>query len=209
MDYGPGSKGPKSPLKLAARRVFRSLESIFPTAYYVVRYQVAERQARKAYDSNARTKWRAAFFEAANAAASKSLQIGVLDGQDGKFGPNWVSVDKYDQRDFIDHHDDIVAMHFADDTFDALYCNAILEHVPEPTRAVAEFLRVLKPGATVWIEVPMTYPYHEAPKDYWRVTPDGLRMWMAGFEEISCGLSYWSRSSLICSAYFFGKKPNR
>ena len=207
MDYGPGSKGPKSPLKRAARRVFRSLESIFPTVYYVLRYELAERQARNAFESKNRSKWRSTFFEDANSAGRKCLQIGVFEGAAGKFGPNWVSVDKYDQRDFIDYHDDINALHFADDTFDALYCNAILEHVPEPTRAIAEFLRVLKPGGSAWVEVPMTYPYHEAPKDYWRVTPDGLRLWMAKFDETACGISYLTRSPLACGAYFLGRKP--
>ena len=207
MDYGPGSKGPKSPLRLAARRVFQSLESVFPTVYYVLRYELAERQARNAFESKNKSKWRSTFFEDANSAGRKCLQIGVFEGEGGKFGPNWVSVDKYDQRDFIDYHDDINALHFADDTFDALYCNAILEHVPEPTRAIAEFLRVLKPGGSAWVEVPMTYPYHEAPKDYWRVTPDGLRLWMAKFDEVACGISYLTRSPLACGAYFLGRKP--
>jgi len=207
MDYGPGSKGSKSPLRLAARRVFQSLGSIFPTVYYVLRYELAERQARNAFESKNRSKWRSTFFEDANSAGRKCLQIGVFEGEVGKYGPNWVSVDKYDQRDFIDYHDDINAMHFADDTFDAIYCNAILEHVPEPTRAIAEFLRVLKPGGSAWVEVPMTYPYHEAPKDYWRVTPDGLRLWMAQFDEVACGISYLTRSPLACGAYFLGRKP--
>lgn len=205
MDYGPGRKRPSS-LKLAARRAFSSLESVFPTLYYVLRYELAERQARNAYESN-KNKWRSGFFEEANSAGKNCLQIGVLDGERGKFGPNWVSVDKYDPREFIDYHDDINALHFAPDTFDALYCNAILEHVPEPTRAIAEFLRVLKPGGIAWVEVPMTYPYHEAPKDYWRVTPDGLRLWMAAFDELACGVSFWTRSPLVCGAYFVGRKP--
>ena len=206
MDYGPGNKGPRSPLKRAAKRAYRSLESLFPSVYYVLRYELAKRQARNAYDAHSKARWRTAFFEEANSAGKKCLQIGVLDGQNGKFGPNWVSVDKFDPREFIDFHDDINAMHFADDTFDAAYCNAILEHVPEPTRAIAELLRVLKPGGVIWVEVPMTYPYHEAPKDYWRVTPDGLRLWMHAWDEVACGISYWTRSPLACAAYFMGRK---
>ena len=81
MDYGPGSKGPKSPLKLAARRVFQSLESIFPTVYYVLRYELAERQARNAFESKNRSKWRSTFFEDANSAGRKCLQIGVFEGE--------------------------------------------------------------------------------------------------------------------------------
>jgi ubiquinone/menaquinone biosynthesis C-methylase UbiE len=115
-------------------------------------------------------------------------------------------VDKFDKRDFIDHHDDIHSLHFADNTFDAVACIAILEHLPRPWVALAELRRVLKPGGLIWVSLPMTYPYHEAPKDYWRATPDGLRIWMEGFEEIVCGVNYWTRSPLVCSTHFYGKK---
>jgi SAM-dependent methyltransferase len=118
-----------------------------------------------------------------------------------------VSVDKFDDREFIDYRDDIHELHFSQDTFDAIACIAVVEHVPRPWVAIAELHRVLKPGGTIWLSLPLSYPYHEAPKDYWRATPDGLRIWMEDFEEISCGVNYWSRSSLACSTHFYGRKP--
>jgi ubiquinone/menaquinone biosynthesis C-methylase UbiE len=35
---------------------------------------------------------------------------------------------------------------FAEDSFDTVFCSQVLEHVPEPWLALAEFRRVLKPG---------------------------------------------------------------
>ncbi|MEX0960027.1 MAG: methyltransferase domain-containing protein [Burkholderiales bacterium] len=43
---------------------------------------------------------------------------------------------------------------FADDTFDAVFCNALLEHLAEPQRAVDQFFRVLKPGGVLGVSTP-------------------------------------------------------
>jgi SAM-dependent methyltransferase len=115
-------------------------------------------------------------------------------------------VDKFDEREVIDYRDDVQSLHFGNDTFDAVACDAVLEHVPRPWLAIAELNRVLKPGGAIWVSVPMTYPYHEGPKDYWRVTPDALRIWMADFVEVRCGIHYWSRSSLVCATHFYGRR---
>lgn len=134
------------------------------------------------------------------------LQIGVKDDVGKKFGSNWVSVDKYDQRDFIDYHYDIHDLKFEDGTFDAVVCTSILEHVPYPLKAIEELRRVLKPGGKIWIQLPFQMYYHEAPKDYWRVSPDGLRIWMKDFKEIFCGNYLWSRTSLVTATFFYGSK---
>jgi dolichol-phosphate mannosyltransferase len=55
-------------------------------------------------------------------------------------------------------HDAVAAdaegLPFARGAFDLVLLSAVLEHVPEPTRAVAETLRVLKPGGRAVISVP-------------------------------------------------------
>ena len=138
--------------------------------------------------------------------AKKCLQIGVKDSVGAKFGDNWVSVDKYDTRAFIDYHYDIHDLRFEDESFEAVVCWSILEHVPYPLKAVSEMSRVLKPGGEIWVQLPFLFPYDEAPKDYWRVTPDGLRTWMEDFEEITCGCDFWARTSLVAATYFHGRK---
>jgi SAM-dependent methyltransferase len=136
----------------------------------------------------------------------RCLQIGVKEQHGAKFGPNWVSVDLYDTRDFIDYNYDINDLKFDDESFDAAVCMSILEHVPYPQKAIAELHRVLKPEGYIWVQLPFSFPYHEDPHDYWRVSPDGLRIWMADFDEISCGAFRWTRTALVVSSYFYGKK---
>lgn len=46
------------------------------------------------------------------------------------------------------------AMPFADDTFDAARAERVIEHVPDPAAAVAEMLRVVKPGGQLLITDP-------------------------------------------------------
>ena len=135
------------------------------------------------------------------------LQIAVKDEYGAKFGSNWVSVDKYDHGPAVDRHDDIQSLEFPDASFNAIVCWSVLEHVPEPEKAIAEMYRVLKPGGTIWVQVPFLYPYHADPHDYWRVTPAGLRMWMRKFEEIDCSCDYWARTHVVCGTFFHGRKP--
>ena len=43
---------------------------------------------------------------------------------------------------------------FADDSFDTVFSHALLEHLREPAKAVAEFRRVLRPGGTLGVCTP-------------------------------------------------------
>lgn len=64
---------------------------------------------------------------------------------------------------------------FPDDSFDAVFCLEVLEHVPEPAMVMQEISRVLKPGGRAWISMPFLYPLHDAPFDFQRYTEYGLR----------------------------------
>jgi len=51
---------------------------------------------------------------------------------------------------------DITNLSFADESFDAVVCNHVLEHVPNDRVAIAELYRVLKPGGWGSLQVPMS-----------------------------------------------------
>ena len=66
----------------------------------------------------------------------------------------------------IDLVSDITAIPAPDASFDAILCSEVLEHVPEPTHALGEFTRLLKPGGTVILTAPFGSNVHMAPYHY-------------------------------------------
>lgn len=67
---------------------------------------------------------------------------------------------------------------------DAVTMLEVIEHLPDPDRALAEAHRVLRPGGILVLSAPFAYPLHDQPHDYRRFTPHGLA-WMLsrhGFE---------------------------
>jgi SAM-dependent methyltransferase len=49
---------------------------------------------------------------------------------------------------------DICNLPFADNDFDILFCNHVLEHIPDDTKAMQELYRVLKPGGMAVLQIP-------------------------------------------------------
>jgi len=58
---------------------------------------------------------------------------------------------------------DITAIPAPDASFDAILCSEVLEHVPEPTHALDEFARLLKPGGVMILTAPFASSVHMAP----------------------------------------------
>jgi ubiquinone/menaquinone biosynthesis C-methylase UbiE len=72
------------------------------------------------------------------------------------------------------------------ETFDAVLCTQVLEHLELPRESVRELYRVLKPGGKLFLTAPMAHPLHQEPYDFFRYTSHGLRSICAdaGFTEI-------------------------
>jgi SAM-dependent methyltransferase len=68
-----------------------------------------------------------------------------------------------------------VAIPFRDGSFDTVLCTSVLEHVEDVESAMAEIVRVMRPGGRILVSVPFLYPTHEAPYDFWRTTHHGLK----------------------------------
>lgn len=64
---------------------------------------------------------------------------------------------------------------FRDRVFDGIVFQAVLEHVTDSHEALREIRRILRPGGSVFIEVPFIQGYHAAPRDHRRYTEQGLR----------------------------------
>jgi len=61
---------------------------------------------------------------------------------------------------------DITSIPEPDSSFDAILCSEVLEHIPEPTRALGEFARLLKPGGVLILTAPFASLVHMAPYHY-------------------------------------------
>lgn len=66
------------------------------------------------------------------------------------------------------------AIPFPDGDFDAVICNAVLEHVERPEAVMKEFARIIRPGGILYLGVPFMQPEHLDPTDFQRYTVDGL-----------------------------------
>ena len=74
---------------------------------------------------------------------------------------------------------DVTRLPFKDESFDVVVCSEVLEHIPENRKAVAELLRVLKPGKDMVVSVPRYFPervcwalseaYHNEPGGHIRI----------------------------------------
>ncbi|MEA2338063.1 MAG: hypothetical protein QOE82_2070 [Thermoanaerobaculia bacterium] len=78
-------------------------------------------------------------------------------------------------------------MPFADESFDSVLCNAVLEHVRDAELAIRELTRVVRKGGHLVVAVPFLQPYHACPGDFRRYTADGLAQLgkAAGLEVIA------------------------
>jgi SAM-dependent methyltransferase len=66
----------------------------------------------------------------------------------------------------IDLVSDITDIPVPDSSFDAVLCSEVLEHCPEPTHALDEFSRLLKPGGVLILTAPFGSNVHMAPYHY-------------------------------------------
>lgn len=91
----------------------------------------------------------------------------------------------------------------ADASVDAVIIQAVLEHVVDPHRCVAEIHRVLKPNGLVYSDTPFMQQVHGRQFDFTRFTRLGHRRLFRMFDEIESGLSCGPGTALAWSARYF------
>jgi glycosyltransferase involved in cell wall biosynthesis/ubiquinone/menaquinone biosynthesis C-methylase UbiE len=79
-------------------------------------------------------------------------------------------------------HDDAERLPFNDNTFDVVYSNGVLHHMPNTRTAVAEIFRVLKPGGRAIVMM-----YAENSWHYWRRLVGQLGLTEGRLETLSMG----------------------
>lgn len=102
-------------------------------------------------------------------------------------GLTWDTVDF--PRDFATTYTLAEEYHFPipDGGYDIVLSGQVIEHVRKVWVWMREVARVCKPGGLVVTINPVSWPYHEAPIDAWRIYPEGMRALYddAGLEVLS------------------------
>ena len=115
---------------------------------------------------------------------------------------SYLTVDPHVESDYS-HLEEIESHH----QFDTILLLETLEHVRLPRQLLASLSKYLSEGGEVWISVPFSARVHDAPQDYWRWTPAGLKELIceSGFQLDSIevrGSDCASLCAKLCFAWF-------
>ena len=84
---------------------------------------------------------------------------------DGKGDEKGLQKGNWDTRQ-VDIVCDITTIPEPDASFDAILCSEVLEHLPDPPKAIGEFARLLKPEGRLILTAPFASLVHFAPYHY-------------------------------------------
>ncbi len=77
--------------------------------------------------------------------------------------------------DNIDIKSTIYEIPVESESFDAILCTQVLEHLEFPEKAFMEFRRILKKGGKLLLTAPLGQGEHQVPYDFFRYTKYGLK----------------------------------
>ncbi len=92
---------------------------------------------------------------------------------------------------------------FANEVFDGVWIQAVLEHVLEPHLVVEQIYRVLKPDGVVYAETPFMMQVHEGAHDFTRFTFSGHRWLFRKFAQIDGGSLGGAGWAMLWSVRYF------
>ena len=92
---------------------------------------------------------------------------------------------------------------FADGSFDAVVAQAVLEHVLDPFRVVAEIHRVLKSSGWIYAETPFMQQVHGGAYDFLRFSHLGYLRLFRNFIEVKSGAVAGPATALAWAYEFF------
>lgn len=116
-----------------------------------------------------------------HASGLRTLDIGAQNGPYAACFPHRIALDVR-RGAGVQIIGDAQQLGIRDSSFDVVLCTEVLEHLPEPQRAIDEMFRVLVPGGQLLLTTRFLFPIHDAPHDYFRFTKYGLRHLLRRFD---------------------------
>jgi SAM-dependent methyltransferase len=104
--------------------------------------------------------------------------------------PVWHTLDIFDNPNLTYSNSGETAFPISDGSYDVVISAQVIEHVRRPWKWLREVARVTRLGGIVITINPVSWAYHEAPIDCWRIYPEGMK---ALYEDASLTvlLSRW------------------
>ncbi len=96
----------------------------------------------------------------------------------------WDTLDLYEHEGLTYSNSKMYDFAIQNGTYDIVLSGQVMEHVKKIWLWVAELERICKPGGKVAIISPVSWPYHEAPVDCWRIYPDGMKSLLEDFTSL-------------------------
>jgi SAM-dependent methyltransferase len=103
----------------------------------------------------------------------RPYQILFNDRVTSYIGIDWPASAENARPDIIS---DALFLPILSDRADTVLATELIEHLPDPDRFIAEVVRILRRNGALILSVPFLEPLHEEPRDYYRLTPHGLRV---------------------------------
>jgi SAM-dependent methyltransferase len=125
-------------------------------------------------------------------------------GGAGRLADGYVNIDLVAMPG-VDAVADTEQLPFPAGVFQRVECDAVLEHVRNPERAMAELRRVLAPGGYLHLVTPFCHPFHEYPRDFRRFTIDGLKELAGPLEPVAEGWRTGPTATLLVVAIEYAK----
>ena len=115
----------------------------------------------------------------------------------------YVGIDFDQKMSFADAVASAGSLPFPDNSFNAIICSEVLEHVTDLPRTLEEMRRVAQNGALIYISSPFVFPEHGAPYDFLRLSRYFYRRYFKAGEIVLLRESNSSLSTAIVSPKLF------
>lgn len=116
----------------------------------------------------------------------------LVEGEHG-LSIEWHSLDLYDSPHLTYPNSREYSFAIPDESYDVVLSGQVIEHIKKPWKWMPELARITKQNGLVITVNPVSWVYHEAPVDCWRIYPEGMK---ALYEDSSLTLLFSRWESL-------------